>query len=76
MKITLQQAQASLVDLLDQLSPGDEITILKDGIAVARLTSVPQPLPPRTPGSAKGLITIAPDFDDPLPDNILADFEQ
>ncbi|HEY9631130.1 MAG TPA: hypothetical protein V6C84_27890 [Coleofasciculaceae cyanobacterium] len=44
----------------------------KDGIAVARLMLVPEALPPRLPGSAKGLITIAPDFDAPLPDEILA----
>jgi hypothetical protein len=33
------------------------------------------PLPPRVPGTAIGMITIAPDFDDDLPDDILDAFE-
>jgi hypothetical protein len=32
-------------------------------------------LPPRVPGTAIGMITIAPDFDDDLPDDILDAFE-
>lgn len=32
-------------------------------------------LPPRVPGTALGMITIAPDFDDDLPDDILDAFE-
>jgi hypothetical protein len=31
-------------------------------------------LPPRVPGMDEGKIWIAPDFDDPLPDDILNDF--
>ena len=31
--------------------------------------------PPRKPGSAVGLITVHPDFYDPLPDDVLALFE-
>ncbi|MBG1270438.1 DUF2281 domain-containing protein [Nostoc sp. WHI] len=42
---------------------------------MARLVPVNQNLPKRIPGSAKGLITISPDFDAPLPDDILASFE-
>jgi hypothetical protein len=30
----------------------------------------------RLPGSAKGLIVLAPDFDDPLSEDILAAFER
>ena len=33
------------------------------------------PLPPRVPGTAIGMITIASDFDDDLPDDILDAFE-
>ena len=32
-------------------------------------------LPPRVPGTAIGMITIAPDFNDDLPDDILDAFE-
>jgi hypothetical protein len=30
---------------------------------------------PRVPGTASGMITITPDFDDPLPDDLLTAFE-
>jgi hypothetical protein len=32
-------------------------------------------LPPRVPGTAIGMITMSPDFDDDLPDDILDAFE-
>ena len=32
-------------------------------------------LPPRVPGTAIGMVTIAPDFDDDLPDDVLDAFE-
>jgi antitoxin (DNA-binding transcriptional repressor) of toxin-antitoxin stability system len=75
MNITLEEASTNLLAWLEQVDRGEEITILKEGRAIARLVPPFQPLPPRVPGTAAGLITIAPDFDDPLPDDILEAFE-
>jgi antitoxin (DNA-binding transcriptional repressor) of toxin-antitoxin stability system len=73
--ITVEEATENLLDLLEQVHQGTEVTIFKDGQAIARLVPAAQSLPPRVPGTAEGTITIAPDFDEPLPDDILAAFE-
>jgi prevent-host-death family protein len=74
--ISVQEAESSFSDLLERVSRGEEVTILRNGEAIARLVPTVHKLPRRTPGSAKGLMTIAPDFDDPLPDDILDAFNQ
>jgi len=43
---------------------------------VARLVLIDKPLAPRTPGSAAGQAVVTDDFDTPLPESILGDFEQ
>lgn len=73
--INIQEAEIAFSELLNRVSRGEEITITQDGVAIARLVPVNQNPLKRIPGSAKGLITIAPDFDAPLPDDILASFE-
>ena len=73
--ITIEEATTNLLDLLDRVNKGEEITILKDGQQIARLVPPLPTLPPRVPGTATGMIIIAPDFDEPLPDDILAAFE-
>ena len=45
---------------------GEEIVIARDNKPLVRL--VPVAMPARTPGSAKGRVTIAADFDVPLDD--------
>ena len=75
MSITVEEATISLLDLLERVSNGEDFTILKDGREIAQLSPSPNTLPPRVPGTAVGMIKIAPDFDDPLPEDILAGFE-
>jgi len=73
--ISIEEANTSLLDLLELLCHGEEFTILKDGQEIARLLPSTPVLPPRVPGTAAGMIKISPDFDAPLPDDILAGFE-
>ncbi len=46
---------------------GEEIVITKDNQPVVKLTPI-SPVKRRRAGSAKGLITISDDFDEPLED--------
>jgi antitoxin (DNA-binding transcriptional repressor) of toxin-antitoxin stability system len=74
--IALEQTQTTLSELIHRLTPGEEVIILENDRAVARL--VRNPLPPGkqselvgswpcNAGSAKGTIHwMAPDFDAPL----------
>lgn len=61
--ITVEEAQAKLLELIDQLRPGEEVIITRDKQPVAKLVGQRLPLrKPRQPGSAKGkLIIIAED---------------
>lgn len=74
--VTIQEAATNIEQLLERVAGGDEIVIADAGRAVARLVAVSQPEQRRKPGSAIGQITIAPDFDAPLPADVLASFEQ
>ena len=68
--VTLEEAQAKLPELIDSLSPGEELVIMRDQQPVARLVGEPVPKRrPRRPGSAKGkILHMADDFDAPLED--------
>jgi antitoxin (DNA-binding transcriptional repressor) of toxin-antitoxin stability system len=69
--ISLEEAQASLPELIGKLSSGEELLITEDEQPVARLVGPPEPQPqqPRKPGTLKGTILyMAPDFDGPLED--------
>ena len=68
--VTIEEAQAKLSELIDSLSPGEELVILRNQQPVARLVGEPMPTRrPRQPGSAKDkILHMADDFDAPLED--------
>lgn len=72
--VNIHEAKTHLSRLLARVSLGEEITIAKAGKPVARLVPVEEKPKQRVPGTAKGKIWIAPDFDAPLPDEILDEF--
>jgi prevent-host-death family protein len=74
-EVNVHEAKTHLSKLLRRVAAGEEIVIARAGKPVARLVSVEKPKPPRELGKHRGEIWIAEDFDAPLPDEILADFE-
>jgi prevent-host-death family protein len=69
--ITLHEAQQRLVELVEQLAPGDAVVITRNDRPVARLVGEPAQDEPsrRQLGTLAGTVTyIAPDFDAPLDD--------
>lgn len=69
MQIDVEQAQAKLPELIEEAMSGSEVIITRNHHPLVRLVEAHQPSRrPRTPGSCKGLITIADDFDEPLDD--------
>jgi prevent-host-death family protein len=73
--INIHDAKTRFSQLVDAANHGEEIIIAKAGNPVARLCPLATKKPKRKPGSFKGKIWIADDFDAPLPDDILDDFE-
>ena len=65
---TVEEAQAKLKELIDQLAPGEEIVITENQHPVATLVRSTSARPSRpTPGLGKGsILYMAPDFDEPL----------
>ena len=72
--LNLHQAKTQLSRLVDEAARGREIIIAKAGRPKARLVALAPAKIKRRPGGSKGRIYIAPNFDDPLPTEILAAF--
>jgi len=72
--INIHQAKTNFSKLILKAQSGEEVIIAKAGKPIIRLVPIVPPPKPRTPGSAKGKITIAPDFTAPLPTDVIEDF--
>ena len=66
--VPLDIAQKTLPQLIEEVKSGVHIVITKDEKPVAELSPIAKPKVKRAPGSAKGLIWMADDFDAPLDD--------
>jgi prevent-host-death family protein len=74
--VNVHEAKIHFSKLLERIADGEEIVITKGGLPVARLTGyVPTATTVREPGSMKGQIHMAEDFNAPLPEDLLAAFE-
>jgi prevent-host-death family protein len=67
-QVNLDEAKTHLPDLVEAVIKGEEIVITKDGQPVVKLVSVSQTKSRPQFGSAKGLISMSDDFDQPLED--------
>jgi prevent-host-death family protein len=75
--VNVHDAKTNLSVLLARVECGDEVVIARAGKPIARLVPIKRTRkkrPDRRPGQLKGKIWIGPDFDDPLPEDILAAF--
>lgn len=73
--VNVHEAKTHLSKLLERVEAGDEVIIARAGRPVARLISFARP-GKRALGLDAGRGSIAADFDAPLPDEVLADFER
>jgi prevent-host-death family protein len=74
--VNIYEAKTQLSKLVDLAASGQDIVIARAGKPVARLTGLePQQNRLTGLGALKGKGWIAEDFDAPLPDHILAEFE-
>jgi prevent-host-death family protein len=73
--VNIHEAKTHLSRLVDEASAGEEIVLAKAGKPVARLGPLPAPRKRRRLGVLAGRFTVPDDFDAPLPEEVLADFE-
>lgn len=74
-RVNLYEAKTHLSELVERAAGGEEIVIAKAGVPRARLVPLARPSKPRRPGAWKGRVVIGPDFDAPLPEELLSAFE-
>lgn len=75
-KVNIHAAKTNLSRLLEEAAAGAEIIIAKAGKPIARLAPLTDsPRRKRVLGLLAGQAIIPPAFDEPLPEEILADFE-
>ncbi len=72
--VNLYEAKTTLSQLVEQAAAGEEIVIAKAGRPLARLVPLRERRGPRKLGMFADEIRIGDDFDDPLPDDIMAAF--
>ncbi len=73
-KVNIHEAKAQLSSLLQRVVAGEEITIAKRGVPVARLVPLAHASTRRQLGIERERVRIANDFDAPLPPKLLAGF--
>ena len=75
MEVNIHEAKTHFSRLLQRVAAGEEVTIARAGVPVARLVAVEPKKPKVRPlGMDRGRIWIADDFDAPLPDDLLKAF--
>ena len=75
--ITIQDAQSNFPAVLARVAAGESLVLLDQNKPVAEIKPVPPEMHPkrRQFGMSKGLYVVPDNFNDPLPDEILDEFE-
>lgn len=68
LQFNIAEAKASFSELVQRALMGEEVVIARDNKPLLKLVPLVTPEGDRQPGSAKGRIRIAPDFDAIPPD--------
>ena len=69
-QVDIAEAQRRLLDLIQAAEQGEEVIIMRGQQPLIQLVPLHHPMSQPEFGSARGLITIADDFDAPLDDFI------
>jgi antitoxin (DNA-binding transcriptional repressor) of toxin-antitoxin stability system len=70
----VQEAKENLPLLLEKVASGAEVIIAEEGKPLARISRIDQSVGIRF-GVLKGKVKVSEDFDAPLPDEMLSEFE-
>jgi prevent-host-death family protein len=73
--VTIHDAKTNLSKLIARVEAGEEIVIARGKTPVARLTPVRAAPATRRFGTLKGIVSVGPEFFEPLSDEELAEWE-
>lgn len=74
--VNIHEAKTHLSAILKRVESGEEILIAKSGHPIARISPLSPVSGKRQPGSAKGKLVVSKTFMDPLPGDLLKEFEK
>ncbi len=67
-QVTIAEASKNLSELINLALNGEEVMITKDSSVVQLISAIPVKRYPTKAGSAKGMVWMSDDFDEPLED--------
>jgi prevent-host-death family protein len=73
--INIHEAKTHLSRIIDEVAAGSEVIIAKAGKPMARLTPLTEVRRAKKLGLLKGKIKVPDDFNAPLSEDVIADFE-
>jgi len=73
-EVGIHEAKTHFSKLLREVEAGTEVVILRGGKPVARLVPL-RPVAARVLGADRDVLDVPDDFDAPLPESVLDDFE-
>jgi prevent-host-death family protein len=73
--VNIYDAKTRLSQLVDKAAAGEDVIVSRNGRPVARITRIEPPRHSIRFGLLKGRISIADDFDSPLPQDLQDSFE-
>ena len=73
--VNIYEAKTRLSQLVDKAAAGEDVVVSRNGKPLVRITQLEVARRQIKFGVLNGKVIIAPDFDAPLPDNVLAGFE-
>jgi prevent-host-death family protein len=76
MNVTVEDMKRDPEGLLDRVREGETVVLTDHDRPVAEIRPIESVRRPRPFGLAAGTFVVPDDFDDPLPEDILRDFEQ
>ena len=74
--VNIYDAKTRLSQLVDKAAAGEDVVVSRNGKPLVRITRLDEPKPRIRFGVLKGKIKVAPDFDAPLSEKVLSDFEK
>lgn len=73
--VNIYQAKTRLSQLVDKAAAGEDVVVSRNGKPLVRITRLESVKRPIRFGVLKGKVKVSKDFDAPLPDHVLAAFE-
>lgn len=72
--VNIYEAKTRLSQLVDKAASGEDVVVSRNGKPLVRITRLEVPKRRIKFGVLKGKVKVAPDFDAPLPEEVLARF--